>query len=61
MSASRNLPIPFKGGDEYDYLTRARKGYCSAKRAGVCKAAKRSYWRRVRREMDAAMQKEARS
>lgn len=44
-------PIPMKGGDEYDGLTRWRRYL--AKRAGRWKAVKRGYWRRVRRVLRA--------
>lgn len=38
---------PLKGGDEWDYLTRARKYY--AKRAGKFTKIKRQFWKRVRK------------
>lgn len=45
--AKQRHPIPMKGGDEYDYLTRWRR-YLH-KRAGTVRKVKRGYWRRVRR------------
>lgn len=47
MSASRNLPIPFAGGAEYDALTRAKRVHSF--RPGERKQSKKSYWRRFRR------------
>jgi len=47
MSASSNLPIPLKGGTEYDMLSqRARRIHI--RRPGDAKAAKNSYQRRAR-------------
>ena len=42
--------IPMKGGDEYDLLSKkSRKVHMCASKPGVCRKAKRSYNRRVRR------------
>ena len=41
-----NMPLPFKSGDEQDYLTSWRR--CLIRRAGTVKRIKRSYRRRVR-------------
>ena len=35
-----------KGGDEYDFLTRARRWYMH--RAGEVKKVKRRFWKRIR-------------
>ena len=36
-----------RGGDEYDFLTRARRWY--VKRRGEVKRVKRRFWKRVRK------------
>lgn len=38
----------FKGGDEFDALTRTRRIYKYTKRPGVCRAAKQKFNRRMR-------------
>lgn len=48
---------PLKGGDEYDYLTRARRYY--NKRAGKFKPIKQGFWRRVRKIYRLAITNEA--
>lgn len=44
-----------KGGDEWDILTRARRVYKYTQRPGVCRATKKKFNRRVRREARAAI------
>lgn len=59
MSASWNRQIPFKGGDEYDYLTRVGRRV-HACRYGQARLAKRGYQRRVRAYFRAILRKMAR-
>ena len=56
MSASRNLPIPFVGGDEVDFLSSAKRFFKN--RAGRRKSIKRAYWRRFRHGEKAAIGRE---
>lgn len=47
------MRIPLKGGDEQDVFSGWRKVLCYTSRAGVCKAVKRKYNKRLRKAMKA--------
>ncbi len=56
--AKKKERIPFKGGDEFDALTRARKYYVYLTRSGVAKKIKQQYNKRFRKKQKQDIKKD---